>query len=173
MYYIRKLSNNPNIYKLKNTKNIESIDADILRQEFGTSNNTLSFWQCDNYNCEVEKKNAMKAILLSTSAIKTSQFIIIEDNIAKKYGLKTDDSEPGNTGYEGYEGLHINIVDLTYKKIGDVIEMLCEVVKNKDLTPKLEKEIVKCYIREVMEEDKLNESKIHKDLMKDINKYLR
>lgn len=172
MYYIRKLSCNANLSKLKSVENTASIDADILKQELGTSNNTLSFWKCECCESSDDMKNAIKAILLSTTAIKNSQFIVIEDSIAKKYGLVIDDTEPGKTGYKGYESLHVNITNLTYSKIGNVIDMLREIVTNQMFTPSLNRASVKSYIEEVNKAGLLNREDTDKDLINDIDKFL-
>ena len=66
--------------------------ADILKQELGTTSNSLSFWKCDSLET---LKDTIKAILLSTTGIKTSQFFILSDDIIDKYGFKMDDTQPG------------------------------------------------------------------------------
>lgn len=52
MYYIRKLSKPNTVNKLKYMPNIGNTPADLLKQEWPTKGNTLSFWKCeslDNY----------------------------------------------------------------------------------------------------------------------------
>lgn len=168
MYYVRKLSNTPNLAKLKLAENVGELGADILRQELGTTDNALSFWKCDSLE---RLKDTIKAILLSTTGIKTSQFFILSDKVVDKYGLKMDDTQPGKTGYKGFERLHINMIELTYSKIGTVLQMLNEVFKDSNCTPKLEKEEVKAYILEVIKSDLLNTDGLQDPLKKDIDKY--
>ncbi len=168
MYYVRKLSNNPNLEKVKWTENIGELGADILKQELGTTENALSFWKCASLE---SLKDTIKAILLSTTGIRTSQFFILTDEMVDKYGLKMDDTQPGKTGYKGFERLHINMIELTYSKIGTVLEMLKEVFKDSNNTPKLEKEEVKAYIMEVIQADLLNKDELQESLKKDIDKY--
>jgi hypothetical protein len=162
------LSSPANLYKLKTIDDVALIEADILKQELGTTQNTLSFWKCHSLD---HIKNTMKAILLSTSAIKKAQFIVIEDSITKENGLTMDDSEKGKTGYKGYEDLHVNMVDLTYEKIGSVLAVLHEAVKNEEYTPKLNRDQVKEYIVEVKNAGLLDDTALNPDLKKDIEKY--
>ena len=170
MYYVRKLSNNPNLEKVKNADDIGELGADILKQELGTTSNSLSFWKCDN----LEKlKDTIKAILLSTTGIKASTFFILSDDIIDKYGFKMDDTQPGLTGYKGFEQLHINMTELTYSKIGTVLQMLNEVFQDPQNTPKLDRDKAKAYIMEVKQAGLLNEEALKDELRKDIDKYCK
>lgn len=168
MYYIRKLSNKANLLKIKAAQDIKLLDADILKQELGTTGNTLSFWKCDDLD---NTDDAIKAILLSTTGIATSQFFIINDEVVKKYGLLMDDTELGVTGYRGHENLHVNMVKLNYAKIGTILEMLKEVFQHPEYTPKLEKSKVKERILEVKKQGLLNEANMQEQLVKDVEKY--
>ena len=170
MYYVRKLSNNPNLEKVRNVVDVRELDADILRQELGTTGNSLSFWKCDS----LEKINdTIKAILLSTTGIRTSRFYVLSDEIIEKYGFKMDDSQLGVTGYKGFEQLHINMIELTYSKIGTILKMLNEVFKDPQNTPKLDRDKVKAYIMEVKQAGLLNEDALQDQLRKDIDKYCK
>jgi hypothetical protein len=144
------------------------MDSDILRQEFGTENNSLSFWKCNDLS---DITDAVKAILLSTSAIKVSQFVIIEQSVIERCGLTMDDSEAGVTGYMGFEDLHVNMTNLTCGKIGTVMDILHEITKDEMYTPKYEKDEVKAYIKEVIDEGRLNKQAINDFLLKDIIKF--
>ncbi len=168
MYYVRKLSNNPNLEKVKCVDDIGELGADILKQEFGTTNNSLSFWKCESLE---KMSDTFKAILLSTTGIKTSQFFVLSEEIIDKYGFKMDDTQLGVTGYKGFEQLHINMIELTYSKIGTVLQMLNEVFKDPQNTPKLNRDIVKAYIMEVKQAGLLNEDVLNDELRKDIDKY--
>lgn len=168
MFYIRKLSKKSNIYRIKNAANNAVMDADILKQELGTSGNTLSFWKCDSQEA---MKDAMKAILLSTTSIETTQFVILDDDLLARYHIDIDDTEVGMTGYKGFENLHVNLCNLTYEKIGYILTLMKEVVEQPGRTPELKKEEVKRYIFEVKNAGLLNKDNIREELWSDINKY--
>lgn len=170
MYYVRKLSNNPNLEKIKNAGDIGELGADILKQELGTTCNSLSFWKCNSLET---LKDTIKAILLSTTGIKASQFFILSEDIIDKYGFKMDDTQPGVTGYKGFEHLHIDMTELTYSKIGKVLQMLNEVFEDPQNTPKIDRDEVKAYIMEVKQAGLLNEDALRDELRKDIDKYCK
>lgn len=168
MFYIRKLSKKSNLYKIKDVTTNNMVAADVLRQELGTTGNTLSFWKCDRID---NLKDAMKAILLSTTSIETSQFIVIDDAILQQYEIEIDDTEKGVTGYKGFENLHINFCNLNYGKIGSLLDIIKTIAKEKERTPELKREDVKKYIIEVKEAGLLDEDNIRPELKTAIDKY--
>lgn len=92
MFYVRKLSKKSNLYKIRDVS-LEKVEADVLKQELGTSRNTLSFWKCDDMS---HLADTMKAIILSTTSIETSQFIIVDDELLNKYEISIDETELGD-----------------------------------------------------------------------------
>lgn len=148
----------------------EEIVADVLKQELGTRGNTLSFWKCED---ERQLKDTFKAILLSTTSIDTSQFIIIDEGLIEKYNIDLDDTEEGKTGYKGFEKLHINFCNLNYGKIGDILEMYREASEEKDNMPELKREQVKKYIIEVKDAGLLNEQLLNEQLKTAIDRYCK
>lgn len=168
MFYIRKLSKKSNLFKIKSAESNVNVAADVLKQELGTNGNTLSFWRCDSLDTT---KDAIKAILLSTTSIENSQFIILDDELLDKYKIETDDTCEGVTGYKGFEKLHVDFCNLTYEKIGFILNMIREVCEKADRTPELKKEEVKRYIIEVKEAGLLNQNSVRPELLSAINKY--
>lgn len=168
MFYIRKLSKKSNLFKIKSTETSANIAADVLKQELGTSGNTLSFWKCDNLDTI---KDAIKAILLSTTSIETSQFIIVDDELLNKYQIEIDDTNEGITGYKGFENLHVDFCNLTYEKIGFILNMIKEVAEEEKRTPELKKDEVKRYIIEVKQAGLLNLENLRPELRSAIDKY--
>ncbi len=168
MYYIRKLSKRANLYKIKSAETNKKVPADVLKQELGTTQNTLSFWKCSDLN---DTWDTMKAILLSTTSIETSQFIILDDELLEKYEIETDDSEEGTTGYKGFGNLHVNLCNLSYEKIGSVLDMIKEVAIEECRIPELKKEQVKQAIGEVMRAGLLNQEDVRPELLSDISRY--
>lgn len=168
MYYIRKLSKKANLFKIQKSTSKANIDADVLKQELGTSSNTLSFWKCDSLD---KKEDTIKAILLSTTSIETSQFIIVDDELLQKYHIQIDDSHKGTTGYKGYETLHVDFCELTYEKIGMILDMIKEIADKKERTPELKRDDVKKYIMEIKNAGLLDENAIRPELKNAIDKY--
>ena len=168
MYYIRKLSKPNTVNKLKNMSNIEDAPADLLKQEWPTKGNTLSFWKCESLNNTVD---TMKAILLSSTGIEKSRFIILDDNMLDQYGIKRDFSEKGKCGYVGFEGLHVNFCELTYGKIGNIITLTKEILSMDKMVIDLSRDSVKTYIKEVCDAGLIDTEKINESLLADMKKY--
>lgn len=99
MYYVRKLSKPSSLFKLQALDNFQNIPADFLGQDLRTSANTLSVWRSESLNQEDINK-AINAALLASSQVNTSQFLIIDSDALEQAGIRTDDTEPGITGYE-------------------------------------------------------------------------
>ena len=168
MYYIRKLSKLSTVSKIKNITSIDETPADLLKQELPTTGNTLSFWRCESLD---DVKDTMKAILLAATSIEKSRFIIFDDSMLEFYDIQRDLSKEGKTGYLGYENLHVDFCDLTYRKIGCILNMIKEVLDNEQMNIELSKECVKSYIKEVCDAGLLNEEKTDEHLLADIKKY--
>ncbi len=167
MFYVRKLSKKSNLFKIRDVS-LEKVEADVLKQELGTSRNTLSFWKCDDMS---QLSDTIKAIILSTTSIETSKFIIVDDELLNKYGITIDETELGVTGYKGFEKLHVNLCDLNYEKIGNVLNMIREVSFDKTRIPELKREQVKNYIIEVRKNGLLDEDAIRPELKDAIDRY--
>lgn len=167
MFYVRKLSKKSNLFKIRDVS-LNKVEADVLKQELGTSRNTLSFWKCDDIS---DLSDTMKAIILSTTSIETSQFIIVDDELLNKYGIAIDDTELGATGYKGFEKLHVNFCNLDYEKIGKLLNMIREVSEDKARIPELKREQVKKYIIEAREMGLLDEEAIRPELRDAIDRY--
>ena len=169
MYYLRKLSKNTTLNKIKSVANIDDVDADVLKQEFPTTGNALSFWGFDSLD---HISDPITAAVLAGTEIKKTKFIITDDSLLEKYGLKTDSSEPGKTGYIGSEDSHVNICNLTYGKIGDVLRMIKEIAEIKDYTCEVERGELKALIIKASEKGKINEKQMNEKLVNDIHKYM-
>lgn len=168
MFYIRKLSKKSNLFKMKEASVNREVAADVLKQELGTTGNTLSFWKSKDIS---DLKDAMKAILLSSTSIETSQFVIFDDEILDKYEIERDFEQKGITGYKGFDHLHVNLCNLNYGKIGVLLDMIKEVSADKTRVPELKKDEVKKYIIEVKQEGLLDEDSIRPELKRAIDRY--
>lgn len=168
MLYVRKFSKLTSLEKIKTLSNAFEIDSDFLHQELRTSSNTLSFWECENMDC---LEDTIKTILLSMTSIETSQFIIIDESILKDHKIEIDRTSLGKTGYKDHAHLHVDLCNLTYSKIGDIIKILKSVATHKDNTPKYEKNKVKDIIRQLYNDNLIDLEATNDHLRKDITKY--
>lgn len=171
MYYVRKLSKPSSLFKLQALDNFQNIPADFLGQDLRTSANTLSVWRSESLNQEDINK-AINAALLASSQVNTSQFLIIDSDALEQVGIRTDDTEPGITGYSGLEGLHTNLCDLTYEKIGYVLQIYCKYCKDEQRTPKIDKGQFKQIIISANEAHCLNMKALQEHMQKEVQQVL-
>lgn len=167
MYYIRRLSKSASKNKLNAISNSYDIASDFLNQELRTTGNTLSVWRAtDKNNCT----DTIKAVIMSTNKIKEHTFLIIDDDMLKKYDLQVVDNKDGKTGYKGFDKLHVDICNLTYKSIGNVISMLKEAAGNEECVIAIKKEETQNYIKDICDNNQLDEGNVDKDLLEDIKR---
>lgn len=172
MYYIRKLSKPSSLYKLKALININELSADFLGQDMRTSDNTLSVWRSKTLDGP-DINRAITAALLASSQINASQFLVIDSDALSFAEIRTDDTQPGKTAYKGFENLHTNLCDLTYEKIGKLIQIYCDVCQDKTRTPKIEKEAFKKVIVKANENGELDFSNLDEHMQKEITNILK
>ena len=171
MYYIRKLSKPSSLYKIKALTDVKDLCADFLGQELRTADNTLSVWRSETLD-DAELNKAINAALLASSQINTSQFLIFNSSDLSNAGIQVDDTQPGKTAYIGCEHLHTNLCDLTYEKIGKLLEIYCKVANNSQLTPKIEKSMFKEIICEANKAGVLNMSALQEHMQKEVGNLL-
>ena len=168
MYYVRKIGKKSSISKIQ-VSEIEDVEADVLKDEFRTTFNTLSFWKCSDIN---DHKNTLLAIILSSSKIVNMDFIFVEDNIIQKYDIKTDDKKPGKTGYKGFENNHIDFCELNYKKIADMIALYKEIILKNGYIISVKKEEIKKMILEANDNGQIDYTQLTNDMKEDIEELL-
>lgn len=171
MYYIRKLSKPSSLFKLQALNNFQNTHADFLGQDLRTTANTLSVWRSESLD-QKDISKAINAALLSSSQVNASQFIILDSDSLAQAGIGTDDSEPGKTAYSGLEGLHTNLCDLTYDKIGKLLQIYCGICKDTQRTPKIEKGQFKEIIITANEKGCLNMTALQEHMLKEVQQIL-
>ena len=170
MYYVRKLSKPPNLYKIQQASDVSLIPADFLGQEMRTSGNTLSVWRCESLNTE-DSMNAIKAALFASSEITATQFIILDSEMLEAAGIKTNDVL-GKTSYIGLNELHTDLCDLTYEKIGILLNLYHQVSTSQDRIPKIEKKDFQRLALEAYSEGCLDENAMNDQFKKAMEKLL-
>jgi len=107
-------------------KNGEDISADAITNCMKTSKNTLSAWQIDN---DTEIDDAVLAIVSSHQHLDTIDVVYISKDRLDEDGLNMQRTL-GRTPVRDLINNHIDIVNLTYKTLGDVayniVEAFCE-----------------------------------------------
>lgn len=169
MYYVRKLSKISSLNRIKCTDKTvvpDEVSADLLK-EFNTHDNTLSFWQCENLT---DINETLKAIIFSGNKIENLQFIVFNDNDFTNYHIGITPCD-GKTGYRNFEKKHIDIINLTYKKIGSLLLLLKNISEQSNFLPYKDRNEIKNYIKEAYTQNLVDEQKLNQDLLNDIKKY--
>ena len=170
MYYVRKMSKPTNLYKIKEAKDIATVHADFLGQELRTSQNTLSVWRCENMD-DVGYQNAIKAALFASSDIIATQLIVLDSEMLEAAGIKTEDVQ-GKTSYVGLNNLHTDLCELTYEKIGILLDLYRKTINLQDRIPKVEKKDFQDFVVDAHRNNLLDESGMDEKFKKAVGKLL-
>lgn len=141
-YYARKLSVKSSINKIKVISNPLLISTDVLKNEFRTTEQELSFWECDDISNPVCVEETLQAMFLSD--IKVDELIMIffsEDDLKKLDIELSQKDEP--TGLINGEKKHFNLVNINVEKLLRIIGLYAEYLneshkKYKITKPKVE-----------------------------------
>lgn len=168
MYYVRKLSKPSNLQKVKTATDLGTIPADFIGQEMRTSDNTLSVWRCESIDKD-GIADAIKAALFVSSDICATQFIILDSDMLNKAGIKICDTE-GSTAYRGLNHLHTDLCELTYEKLGTLLDLYQKTSQLANRTPKIEKEQFQKIALNALQDNCLDESKLTDHFKKGLNR---
>lgn len=171
MYYVRKLSKPSSLFKIQTLEDIKTIYADFLGQDMRTKENTLSVWRSETLNPS-DLDNALKAALLSSSQLNNTQFIILDSEELASVNITTSNEKPGVTAYKGLENLHTDLCELTYEKIGALLQLYKKISTNPERTPKIEKKRFKEIIVEANTLGVLDVSVLQEHMQNEIAKVL-
>lgn len=117
MFFIRKLEKPAAIIRIKASSSVENIDSDVLHAEFGSKDNSLSFWTAQEIT-EIEE--VAFAIALSVSKVDKLRFVVFNDESFDKTEIVTRKTV-GKTGYRKYQNNHIDFINLNYERIGKLL----------------------------------------------------
>lgn len=168
VYYVRKLSKPANLYKIKESSDISLVPADFLGQEMRTQKNTLSVWRCESID-EVGMRDAIKAALFVSTGIEATQFIILDSDMLDEAGIKVVDVT-GRTAYKGLNDLHSDLCELTFEKIGVLLNLYHRTSLIEGRIPKIEKAEFQQIALEAYNGDFLDEDVMDEKLQKAIHK---
>lgn len=143
---------------LKQTE-LGEISSDIPTSEFRTTKSTLSTWYIE----DLESINkAILAILLSSSEINRTDFIIMDTDELDKKNFTYENTEPGvSLPIESLESIHYDIVNLTLNKLTDCAEIYINTMNeypDKRIF-RLNKKEAKDIIKKAFQEDIIDENR--------------
>lgn len=100
----------------------EQPSADAITNCMKTTNNTLSLWSVDDEN-EIEE--AVLAIAAQFSDLDTIDILTIDPSLIKDRGLSIQKCL-GMTPYKSFAERHLDVVELDYKSLGLMAEVIIE-----------------------------------------------
>lgn len=150
----------------------ESIEDTVLRKQPSSSSENIFFTAIDNSEhreAHSQSSNSKHDIFIDT--LGTNNFA--NQRIPLWFEKKLLDIIALNDeGYSGLEGLHTNLCDLTYEKIGCVLQIYCKYCKDKQRTPKIDKGQFKQIIISANEAHCLNMKALQEHMQKEVQQVL-
>lgn len=112
--------------------NLGEISSDIPTSEFKTKNSTLSTWHIDDLK---SLDNAILAISLSSTEIRTMDFIVIKTEELDTKGLVYSQTNPGILlPIQSLESTHYDILNLTLNKLRVCTELYINILSESQNT---------------------------------------
>lgn len=159
---IRGVNNKNNIENLKDMTDISEVDADLLGQEFRTTENSLSCWLA-NTDDENSIKEAVVALILANpdkdtkvqnnERLERQDYIVLDYSNIQRYFCceQTDPCSESQSLTKDLKNKHHDIKKLKLKDIEHLISVYKAVVESKnssELVVRLRKHEVNAYIEE-------------------------
>lgn len=99
--------------------------ADAITNCMKTRSNTLSLWSIDEEN---ETNEAILAIAAQLERLESIDILTIDPSLITNRGLSTQKCL-GLTPYESFKEKHLDVVDLDYKSLGLMAEVIIESIR--------------------------------------------
>lgn len=161
-YLARRIGNREAaIWDLTEYTGNDGIRADALTKEFRTTNDTLSFWKCE----DTPEDLAEIALALAGSMTELSKFwiVLIEQDVLESKGFKLKATE-GNTPIQDLRDRHIDVVELDAINLTRLAQEITQLIRqSKNCYPFTQKK-VRELLRNAIETQRL--------LIKDLDKNL-
>jgi len=128
-FYVRKIEKGK--WLKKDLPEQEGPSADAITNCIRTKNNKLSLWEI-NDDDDNDIENAVIAIAAAGDHLDTFDIVRFNEIALSEKGLSTE-TNPGKTSYKCMVSNHRDIVNLDYKKLGKVSEIIMdEITNNRD-----------------------------------------
>lgn len=133
-YYIRKIKFESNADLLRSQIDIPELFGDVISEYNISNNGDLSVWKIDDIKDKDTLEKILLAIVISTPVCEDTTFLIMNDDILKKYGFEIPVKGASGENYcPEWEDLHYNIKDIRLKNIITCLSMYRDLLQNDDL----------------------------------------
>lgn len=148
----------------KKNSDIKDTSADIITNCLKTSNETLSLWYVDK---EEEIYKAIIALSANKDFLSRLDYIVIPDECITKHKLKLEKTI-GESPYIDFNNNHFDIVEVKYGVLGEICNMIFELIKDKGEIKRVPLSDVKNMLINAINENLLNKDAMKESLLKDI-----
>jgi len=133
-YYIRKIKYESNADLLRSQTDIPELFGDVIAEYNISNNGDLSVWKIDDIEDKDTLEKIVLAIVISTPVCEDTTFLIMDDDILKKYGFEIPVKGASGENYcQEWESLHYNIKNVRFKNIITCLSMYRDLLQNDDL----------------------------------------
>ncbi|MDR3160322.1 MAG: hypothetical protein LBU28_01755 [Spirochaetaceae bacterium] len=139
------------------------VSADAITGCLRTYQNTLSLWKVES---EEEINDAVLAIVSFFDKADTIDIVKIDPALLEEKSLKYEPSI-GKTAYTYFENRHFDLIELSYKKLGFVADVIVSCLRNNKNQRFYRKEI-KNLIREGLDTGKIDKKDLKPKLIEDL-----
>jgi Zn-dependent M16 (insulinase) family peptidase len=112
---------------------VQDLPADVMSACLKTSKNTLSTWEIKSLNNE-DLEEGILAIAASLPNIDSIDIVTIQKDLVVQSGFQLDENTPGNTAVLDLAETHIDIIELTYKTVGEFSKIVLDALKEEKVT---------------------------------------
>lgn len=163
-YLVRKISSYSQYYKISQTENIHDVEADVMSCDLRTTKNCLSTWAITD---PTEVDSAILAIASTSDHIEKMTFLILDETNIIANELEVVEETADCCPVSDLASAHVNISNLSYKKIGAVLSVLKDVPDSSVITRT--KQQILTLISDAKNSGRLNVLLLKKDVMKYIS----
>lgn len=148
---------------------INDIGADLITSDLRTTGNTLSLWRIES---EEELLTAALALSASskTSKIESVSVVWIPEELFINKGIRIDDSNVGDTVIFDLAETHRDICELTYKKLGDIAEIIMNEILKAGHYKRFSKSEIKAALSTAYSNNRIKEEKCDERLIEELKK---
>lgn len=146
-------------WRQRNILEGEPASADAITGCMRTRGNKLSLWSIDN---EVELEAAVLAIAAQSEHLDTIDVLCIDLSLIQDKGLRLEPSA-GLTPYTAFKEKHTDIIDLDYKLLGVMAEVIIESIR-RDQRKQFTRSDLKKIITSAVEAGKVNWNDLERDV---------
>lgn len=127
-FLVRKLIKRDRLSVLGDIQDINDVKADIPTTEFRTTDGKLSTWLINSLD---DLKDAVLAIVVSSSEVTKMDFIVIDTSLLEKYSLEYEQTYAGREiAVADLQHTHHDIVDITISKLINCTNLYMDIIKN-------------------------------------------